>query len=134
MAGFSRVLKPAGRMVLAEPGAAHEHAQVSVDVMNKYGILEKGMELGDVQDYVAGTQMGRPEQIFLVRASEQEFGRTLDRGFVQSHSAVEGNLFRIARRESLGDAVRAAWREPRRVVWPKLKRHVKAALVRFGLE
>ena len=42
MAGFGRVLKPGGRMVLAEPGAAHEHAQVSVDVMSKYGILEKG--------------------------------------------------------------------------------------------
>ena len=47
MAGFSRVLKPGGRMVLAEPGVAHEHAQVSVDVMNKYGILEKGMELDE---------------------------------------------------------------------------------------
>jgi SAM-dependent methyltransferase/uncharacterized protein YbaR (Trm112 family) len=134
MAGFSRVLKPAGRMVLAEPGSAHEHAQVSVDVMNKYGILEKGMDLEDVHDYVAGTQMGRPEQIFLLRASEQELGRTVDRVFVQTHSAVEGNLFRISRSESLLDTVRSAWREPRRVVWPRVKRRVKAALARLGLE
>ena len=76
MAGFSRVLKPAGRMVLAEPGAAHEHAQVSVDVMNKYGILEKGHGArATSSEYVAGTQMGRPEQIFLLRASERELGR-----------------------------------------------------------
>lgn len=134
MAGFGRALKPAGRMVLAEPGAAHENAQVSVDVMKKYGILEKGMELDDVQDYVAGTEMGRPEQIFLLRASEQELGRTMDRVFVHTHSAVEGNLFRISRSESLLDTAKAAWREPRRVVWPKLKRHLKAALVRLGLE
>ncbi len=134
MAGFSRVLKPAGRVVLAEPGAAHEHAQVAVDVMNKYGILEKGMELEDVQDYVAGTQMGRPEQIFLLRASERELGRTIDRVFVRTHSAVEGNLFRISRKENAGDTVRTALREPRRVMWPKVKRRVKAALARLGLE
>lgn len=134
MAGFSRALKPGGRIVLAEPGAAHEHAQVSVDVMNKYGILEKGMELDDVQRYVAGTSLGRPEQVFLIRATDREIGRTLDRVFVQTHSAVEGNLFRIPRNESLLHAAAAAWQQPRRVVWPKVKRRVKAALVRLGLD
>jgi SAM-dependent methyltransferase len=134
MAGFSRVLKPAGRMVLAEPGASHEHAQVSVDVMNKYGILEKGMELVDVKDYVTNTQMRVPEQIFLLRASERDFGRPIDRAFAQTHSAVEANLFRIVRSERMLDSLKTAWREPRRVMWPKVKRRVKAALVRLGLE
>lgn len=134
MVGFSRALKAGGRIVLAEPGAAHEHAQVSVDVMNKYGILEKGMELDDVQGYVAGTAMGTPEQVFLVRATDREIGRTLDRVFVQTHSAVEGNLFRIPRKESLREAAAAAWRQPRRVVWPKVKQRVKSALVRLGLD
>jgi SAM-dependent methyltransferase/uncharacterized protein YbaR (Trm112 family) len=134
MAGFGRILKPAGRIVLAEPGATHEHAQVSVDVMSKYGILEKGMELEDVRDYVAGTEMGKPEQIFLLRASDREVGRTIDHAFVHTHSAVEGNLFRISKTESLLETVSAAWREPRRVVWPKLKRYAKTALVRLGLE
>jgi SAM-dependent methyltransferase/uncharacterized protein YbaR (Trm112 family) len=134
MAGFSHALKPGGRIVLAEPGAAHEHAQVSVDVMNKYGILEKGMELDDVRRYVAGTSLGQPEQVFLIRATDREIGRTLDRVFVQTHSAVEGNLFRILRNESLLEAAGAAWQQPRRVVWPKVKRRVKAALVRLGLD
>ena len=134
MAGFARVLKPTGRMVLAEPGAAHEHAQVSVDVMNKYGILEKGMELEDVKEYADGTEMVEPEQIFLVRTSQRDFGASLDRAFVQSRSALEGNLFRIIRGESLLDSLQAAWREPRRVMWPRVKRRVKAALVRLGLE
>jgi SAM-dependent methyltransferase/uncharacterized protein YbaR (Trm112 family) len=134
MAGFGRALKPGGRLVLAEPGAAHEHAQISVDVMNKYGILEKGMELDDVRQYVAGTPLGAPEQVFLLRAGHREMGKTLDRVFVQTHSAVEGSLFRIVRKESVLETVTTAWRNPRRMVWPRVKRRVKAALVRLGLE
>jgi SAM-dependent methyltransferase len=134
MAGFSRVLQPAGRMVLAEPGAAHEDAQISVDVMSKYGILEKGMELDDVLNYVAGTDMGKPEQIFLVRASDGEVGSTIDRAFLRTHSVVEGNLFRIYRQQGALDALKTAWENPRRVVWPKVKRRLKGALVRLGLE
>jgi SAM-dependent methyltransferase/uncharacterized protein YbaR (Trm112 family) len=134
MQGFGRVLKPGGRVVLAEPGAAHEHAQVAVDVMKKYGILEKGMELDDVEDYVAGTPMGKPEQLFLLRVSGNEFGKSLDRTFIEAHSVLEGNLFRLYRRESILEMVTSVWRQPRRVVWPKMKRRVKAALVRLGLE
>jgi ubiquinone/menaquinone biosynthesis C-methylase UbiE/uncharacterized protein YbaR (Trm112 family) len=134
MSGFGRALKPGGRMVLAEPGAAHEHAQVSVDVMSKYGILEKGMELDDVHEYVNGTLMGKPEQVFVLRASDREIGQRLDRAFIQTHSAIEGNLFRIVRSRRVLDAVKDAWRDPRRVVWPRVKRRLKAALVRLGLE
>jgi SAM-dependent methyltransferase len=134
MAGFSRALKPAGRMVLAEPGAEHEHAKVAVDVMNKYGILEKGMELDDIHDYADGTDMGAAEQIFLVRASQLDLGRTVDRAFVKTRSAIEGNLFRLTRRAGAREAVRSAWHDPRRVVWPKMKRRMKAALIRLGLE
>jgi hypothetical protein len=121
-------------MVLAEPGAAHESAQVSVDVMSKYGILEKGMELDDVRGYVAGTEMGKPEQIFLLRASDAEVGSTIDRAFLRTHSVVEGNLFRIHRNQGLLDSAKTAFRNPRRVVWPKVKRRLKTALVRLGLE
>jgi uncharacterized protein YbaR (Trm112 family)/SAM-dependent methyltransferase len=134
MVGFSRVLQPAGRMVLAEPGAAHEDAQISVDVMAKYGILEKGMELDDVRDYIAGTDMGKPEQIFLLRVSDGEVGSTIGRTFLGTHSVVEGNLFRIYRQQRALDALKTAWHNPRRVVWPKVKRRLRGALVRLGLE
>jgi SAM-dependent methyltransferase/uncharacterized protein YbaR (Trm112 family) len=134
MAGFGRALRVGGRVVLAEPGAAHEEAQIARDVMDKYGILERGMELEDVKSYAAGTLMGSPEQQFLLRAAEHELGRSLDRAFVRSHSVVEGNLFRIRRRETVREAAAAAWREPRRVVWPRVKRRLKAALLRLGLE
>jgi hypothetical protein len=92
------------------------------------------MELEDVQDYVAGTDLGRPEQIFLLRASDREVGSTIDRAFLRTHSAVEGNLFRIHRDQSVLDAVKVVWRNPRRAGWPKVKRRLKAALVRLGLE
>jgi SAM-dependent methyltransferase/uncharacterized protein YbaR (Trm112 family) len=134
MAGYGRALKADGRVVLAEPGGAHENAQVAVDVMRKYGILEKGMELEDLRQYVAGTSLGRPEQIFVLRAADRELGRRLDRVFVKTHSALEGNLFRISRQVGLREAAVAAWREPRRVVWPKVKRRVKTALLRLGLD
>ena len=134
MRGFGSVLKRGGRMVLAEPGASHEHAKVSVDVMHKYGILEKGMELSDVEEYVDGTQLGRPEQVFLIRASRRDLGRKLDRVFVQTHSAVEGNLFRVSRSETMLETIQSAWREPRRVVWPRVKRRLKTTLARIGLE
>jgi SAM-dependent methyltransferase/uncharacterized protein YbaR (Trm112 family) len=134
MAGYSRVLKHGGRAVLAEPGAAHEDAQVSIDVMKRYGILEKGMELGDVQQYIEGTALRRPEQIFLLRASDGELGGPLDSRFVRTHSAVEGNLFRMHKSDGPIASIAAAAREPRRVVWPKVKRRVKATLAKLGLE
>jgi hypothetical protein len=120
--------------VLAEPGQAHEHAQVAVDVMKKYGILEKGMELEDVQRYIEGTALRRPEQTFLLRASAGELGVALDEGFVRTHSAVEGNLFRMHKSDGAVATLAAAARDPRRVVWPKVKRRVKATLARLGLE
>jgi SAM-dependent methyltransferase len=91
MRGFARVLTPGGRVVLAEPDGAHEHAQVSVDVMEKYGILEKGMDLADVEDYVRDSGLAPPEQLYVVRAP----ARLLDPAFAKQHSAVVGNIFRV---------------------------------------
>src|SRR5258708_14167760 len=72
MMGFARVLKPGRPVVLAEPGAAHEHAEASIEMMSKYGTLEKGMELSDVADYLAGTGIVAPEQQWVVRATGRE--------------------------------------------------------------
>jgi SAM-dependent methyltransferase/uncharacterized protein YbaR (Trm112 family) len=134
MAGYARVLRHGGRVVLAEPGAAHEHAKVAVDVMNKYGILEKGMELADVERYVEGTAMSRPEQIFVVRTSESELGAKLDSVFVRTHSAVEGNIFRMRKSDGVVAEVSAALKDPRQIIWPKVKQRLKTAMVRLGLE
>jgi SAM-dependent methyltransferase len=95
LAGYYRVLAASGTVILAEPGAEHEGAAVSVDAMAKYGILERGMELDDVVGYAAGTGFNPPEQILVLRTTTAELGRQLDPSFARSHSVAEGNLFRL---------------------------------------
>lgn len=70
MRGFSRVLKPGKRVVLAEPGEAHEAAPGSVDAMNKYGILERGMEVPDIAGYIAGSGLRNPVQHRVIELSD----------------------------------------------------------------
>ena len=58
MASYDRVLETAGRSSSPSPAASTKAPQVSVDAMEKYGILERGMELDDVAGYAAGTALG----------------------------------------------------------------------------
>jgi uncharacterized protein YbaR (Trm112 family)/SAM-dependent methyltransferase len=132
MAGYDRVLKEGGRIVLAEPGAAHEHAEVSIDVMHKYGILERGMELDDVYGYAAGTRLTRIEQVFLAKITAADRGAVVSQDFLRGRSSTDGHLFHLSR----GDAASrfAALSAPRRRIWPVAKRYIKAALRRIGLD
>jgi SAM-dependent methyltransferase/uncharacterized protein YbaR (Trm112 family) len=98
-AGYHRVLNDSGTVILAEPGAAHELAAESVEAMEKYGILEKGMELADVAAYAEGTSFQPPQQIVVLRAFASELGDRLDPGFVDRHSIVRGNLFQLTKRK-----------------------------------
>jgi len=93
---YERILQDGGLAILAEPGAAHEHAAIAIDVMEKYGILERGMELADVRSYCQGTSL-YAEQIFCLKLAEGELGAAADRTFVGSHSVVEGNIFRLVK-------------------------------------
>ena len=102
---YERVIEDGGVVILAEPGAAHEHAPVAIDAMEKYGILEKGMELADVRTYCDGTTL-RPEQLFMLRLAQDEIGAPVNPEFVAKHSVVEGNLFRLTKggRTAIGSA------------------------------
>jgi uncharacterized protein YbaR (Trm112 family)/SAM-dependent methyltransferase len=95
LASYDRALKEDGTVVLAEPGAAHESADVSVDAMQKYGILEKGMELEDVRAYARGTSFRNAEQLYVLRLANAELGIEVDATAARQHSAIEGNLFRL---------------------------------------
>ena len=97
MASYDRVLKTGGTVILAEPGGEHEGAAVSVDAMEKYGILERGMELADVIGYAADTALEHREQVYLLRVPQAAVGTEIDAGFVKQHSAVEGNLFKLVK-------------------------------------
>ena len=132
MAGYERILNATGRVVLAEPGGAHEHAEVSVDVMKKYGILERGMELEDVAAYAAGTTLTGLEQVFLALGTQNDAGQRADRAFFKGRSIVEGNLFRLRKGGVASGVARAG--APRRRLWPIAKRHIKRALLKIGLD
>lgn len=107
MRGYGRVLKDEGRVVLAEPGAAHEATPVAVEVMAKYGILEKGMELADVASYAEGAGFAAPEQIFLVQAGHGDLSKRVVE-VARLHSPVEGNIFRLRKGAGARPAAGAA--------------------------
>jgi len=132
MASYDRILNATGRVVLAEPGAAHEHAEVSVDVMKKYGILERGMEIEDVAAYAAGTSLGGLEQNFLALGTQHDTGRPMDRAFLKERSIIEGNLFRL-RKGGIASGMSQIG-APRRRLWPIAKRYIKRALLKLGLD
>ncbi|HLP61781.1 MAG TPA: methyltransferase domain-containing protein [Candidatus Deferrimicrobium sp.] len=95
MAHFARALVDRGNIVLAEPGGAHEFAKVSQDVMDKYGILEKGMDLDDINIYCEGLKVLPPEQLFVLKIHANERMQTLSQEFVTAHSYVDCNLYVI---------------------------------------
>jgi SAM-dependent methyltransferase/uncharacterized protein YbaR (Trm112 family) len=132
MAGYDRILREGGRVVLAEPGAAHEHAEGSISVMEKYGILERGMELADVHAYAAGTRLTRIDQIFLAKLTTADIRIRMHLDVLRARTVTEGHVFRLAR----GDAAStlSSLSEPRRRIWPVVKRYIKAALLRVGLD
>src|SRR5262249_42921968 len=121
MRGYDRVLADGGRVVLAEPGADHDSAAASIDVMARLGILEKGMELDDVARYAAGTALGEPEQVFLTYASHADLRHPV-LAIARRTSPLDGNLFVLhkgsgprggrAPRSSEPTAVRAADTSP----------------------
>jgi SAM-dependent methyltransferase len=129
MAGYDRILRKRGRVVLAEPDEQHATSEVAVDAMTKYGILERGMGLADVRAYVAGTALTRVEQMFVPALRLHDVDRMPTVRFLTKRRLVDGNLFVIRRpvplRERIADLV-----EHRREYWIKLKHRVKMTLIR----
>ncbi len=100
MASYARALREGGVAVLAEPGGAHEEAEVSKDAMQKFGILEKGMELEDVEDYIAGTPFAPPERRYVLHVSGTDLENRLSEA-AWRYSDFHGHIFRIRKDSSL---------------------------------
>jgi len=97
MRGFFRALKTPGRIVLAEPGPGHGTEPASVDVMEKYGILEKGMSRRDVASYCRGIPGAsvREHHIFkLAFGSLPDAARTVSDLILAAASLVPARLRR----------------------------------------
>jgi SAM-dependent methyltransferase/uncharacterized protein YbaR (Trm112 family) len=97
MGAYDRILKDEGTVILAEPGGAHETAPVSVDAMQRYGILERGMELDDVKGYARGTRFTRIEQVYVLKLVDAEIGCEADAPFIRSHTSAGNNIFRLVK-------------------------------------
>lgn len=96
MQQFFRVLKPGKSVILAEPGANHEHAQGPIDVMKKYGILERGMSLADVEGYVRGTGFERPAQHHVLELDAAIAAKaSLTEAFIAQHGFSATSLYSV---------------------------------------
>lgn len=58
MSELSRIMRPGATMAITEPGIEHEHAAVSIDVMQQHGILEKGFDQAGLEGYIQGLPLG----------------------------------------------------------------------------
>lgn len=97
MRQFDRVLADGGHIILAEPNGAHEAHEVSQAVMEKYGILERGMELQDVRQYVEGTGFCTVDQVIPIHFTHRERWKSLSNEFVDKRNWSAANLFVIHR-------------------------------------
>jgi uncharacterized protein YbaR (Trm112 family)/SAM-dependent methyltransferase len=122
MSNFYRTLKKSGNIVLAEPGGTHEYAKIARDVQDKYGILEKGMELDDVKEYCQGLNVISPQQHYVLNIQDKEQNKKLSVHFILSHSHMDCNVFVIKKR--LGEKNQG-------VHVSKIKRKVKQKLKRL---
>jgi len=95
MLHFWRILKPGGRVALAEPGPEHEEAEAAREVMEKYGILEKGMSLEDLKGYCHGAGFSDPEEHFILDVRSGEKKKFLTRKFLRSHAYADCRFYRM---------------------------------------
>jgi len=96
MQQFFRVLKPGKSVIFAEPGSNHEHAPGPMDVMEKYGILERGMNLEDVRGYVNGSGFLEPSEHHVLEIDASTAARaSLTDEFLSQHGFTSTNLFTI---------------------------------------
>lgn len=67
MREFARTLRPRGRVVLVEPGTAHNDKCPATGGTGEFGTLQVGMSLEDVQSYVAGIAgFALPQEHFIM--------------------------------------------------------------------
>ncbi len=94
---FFRTLRKGCSVILAEPGKDHESLEESIDVMEKYGILEKGMELSDIRSYIQDEDFLPPEQHYVLKLKKEELKSYLDHSFARTHSYVDCLIFSVTK-------------------------------------
>jgi SAM-dependent methyltransferase len=96
MRQFARVMKDRGRVVLVEPGGDHEHYPSAKEVMEKYGTIEIGMELADVQNYIKGIkEFGACVEIFTLPVSSADPRNEIPMSVARDRSFIGWCLYSI---------------------------------------
>lgn len=132
MGHFFRALREYGNIVLGEPGGAHEFADVSKAVMDKYGILEKGMDLEDVVGYCEGLDFIPPEQHYILKVNRDERDQVLSPEFIDAHSYVDCNIYVVKKR--LGERESGMHVSPGSTFKRRVKRKLKRLLKRVFIK
>ncbi len=79
MSQFAQALRPGGVVVLVEPGGDHGPDEYSREIMKKYGTLEIGMNLSDVNSYIEREpRLTSARQIYLYPVSTDDRRETVD--------------------------------------------------------
>ncbi|MCP4214765.1 MAG: methyltransferase domain-containing protein, partial [bacterium] len=130
LGNFFKSLKDYGNIALAEPGGTHEFEKISKEVMDKYGILEKGMELDDINDYCDGLKVLPPEQHYILKVQKDDRDKPLSLEFMHTHSYVDCNFFVVKKRLGERDLVPDGSKFKRKVK-KGLKRLLKRVVVKL---
>lgn len=95
MREFHRTMRHDGVIVLAEPSTAHDTTPAVMEVAAKYGTIEKGMDLIDVRNYVAGSGLEDPVQHYILDVPHAAIGTAVDQQTLATWSFNPANLFTI---------------------------------------
>jgi SAM-dependent methyltransferase len=98
MQEFYRTLRAGGEVVLSEPGSNHEQAPDVQAIMDRFGTLEKGMNLEDVISYVQGTRFDKPQQHLVLKLEQGLAHKLLKHDVIDRSSYAPANLFTIKKR------------------------------------
>jgi hypothetical protein len=71
--------------------------------MEKYGILEHGMDLADLSDYVSGSEFLQPAEHFVLEIDAPTAAQaSLTDEFLRQHHSAVANLFTIDKPKETG--------------------------------
>jgi ubiquinone/menaquinone biosynthesis C-methylase UbiE len=98
MREFDRTTKRGGAVVLSEPGSDHEHAPGVQDVMDKYGTLERGMDLKDVQAYARGTAFDETREQYILKIDDRSAEKLASKDRLRAYSYAPAHIYSMTKR------------------------------------
>ena len=100
MRQFNRALKPGGRIVLVEPGEIQETTPAAIEAMRRFGTMEVGMELKDVQAYIDGIdEFDVAKETFLTAFTSDDGRPSVAAADLKKRDFIGWGLYTVDKRE-----------------------------------